>query len=50
METFLWCIVGILGWFGFLCILFSVVWFTHRNDPPTKICPTCKGKGYIAEI
>ena len=46
METFLWCLLAIVGWFGFLAVLF---WLPGGDCPKTTSCPHCLGRGYTLD-
>jgi len=49
METFLWCLLATVGWFGFLALFFWVCWHLKGDLSYAKECPTCNGKGYIID-
>ena len=46
METFLWCLIATIGWFGLLAVIFLL---GRGNSPDSTICHHCAGRGYTLD-
>ncbi len=47
METFLFILSAIIGWYGFLAVLY---WLSVRNCPTSTPCSHCEGRGYTLDM